>query len=403
MGMCSLTEIYRIGRGPSSSHTMAPERAAERMRTLYPAADRFEVTLLGSLALTGRGHRTDYAIEQALSPLPCRIIWDTERSDLPHPNTMEFAAFRGDQLCGRETVLSVGGGAIRMLGEKREPLPEVYPETSFEEISRVCAENRWELADYVFRREPELKEHLRSAWEQMQRTVEAGLSADGELPGGLHVRRRAKELYELGMRDRDLVKKEHFLISAFAYALSEENAAGGRMVTAPTCGACGVLPAVLYYEKHLFGCTDDEICRALATAGILGQVIRTNASVSGAEAGCQAEIGSACSMAAAALCSLRGLDITRTEVAAEIAMEHNLGLTCDPVCGLVQIPCIERNAMGALRAYDAATLAEGVFRDRKVSFDTVVKTMYQTGKDLSRHYRETAEGGLAKTYVNKIR
>ncbi len=399
--MTSLTEIYRIGRGPSSSHTMAPEKACFYMLRSYPEADAFRVTLYGSLCKTGRGHRTDYAILSSFGDIPCEILWDEEKTDLPHPNTMEFIALQNGRELGRKTVLSIGGGAIEIPGEPAEKPGEIYKESSFDEISALCKSRGWSLPAYVYRNEPEIRSHLAAVWKQMQRTIEAGIAAEGELPGGLHVKRRAGSLYRLGQRERDVMKKEHFLISAYAYAASEENAAGGRMVTAPTCGACGVLPAVLYYEKGFFGHTDEEMLDALAVAGIIGQLIKTNASVSGAEAGCQAEVGSACSMAAAALCTLQYMDIAQTETAAEIAMEHCLGLTCDPVGGLVQIPCIERNAVGALRAYDAATLAEAVYDNRRVSFDTVVKTMLQTGKDLAMGYRETGEGGLARCYVNK--
>ena len=399
--MTSLTEIYRIGRGPSSSHTMAPEKATRYMLSKYPEADSFEVTLMGSLAKTGAGHRTDYAIEQTFGNIPCRIFWDYSERELPHPNTMVFTAFKNGLEIGRDTILSIGGGAIQIHGEAASDAPDVYKESSFSQISEYCKTEGIGLDEYVFSYEPDMREYLLKVWYQMKQTIENGLSVDGELPGGLHVVRRAKELNLYAHRDRDLVKKERFLISSYAYAASEENAAGGIMVTAPTCGASGVLPAVLYYDNLLFGSTDSQIVSALAVAGIIGQVIKTNASVSGAEAGCQAEVGSACSMAAGAISYLRGLGIEQIECAAELAMEHCLGLTCDPVNGLVQIPCIERNAVGALRAYDAASLSEVIFNDRKVSFDDVVKTMYETGRDLSKCYRETAEGGLAKLYVNK--
>lgn len=399
--MTSLKEIYRIGRGPSSSHTMAPEKACYYMLKKFPQADSFSVTLMGSLAKTGKGHRTDYAIEQAFGDTPCEIIFDCSDRTLPHPNTMELKAFLNGEELGCITALSLGGGALQIVGQPYEDAPEIYKESSFEMIAEFCRKKNVSLCEYVYMNEPDIDGYLQQVWERMQLEISNGLSCEGVLPGGLEVKRRAGELYSRGMRDRDLFKKEHFLISAFAYAASEENAAGGKMVTAPTCGACGVLPAVLNYEKILFGRSDGEIRNALAVAGIIGQVIKTNASVSGAEAGCQAEVGSACSMAAGALASLRGFSIEQIECAAEIAMEHCLGLTCDPVGGLVQIPCIERNAVGALRAYDAATLSEVIFDNRKVSFDDIVHTMYETGKDLSRCYRETSEGGLAKLHVNK--
>ena len=402
--MKSIKEIYKIGRGPSSSHTMGPERACLFMKEKYKNANCFEVTLFGSLAKTGAGHRTDYAIKQTFGEIPCLIYKDTEKTELPHPNTMEIAAIRNGEVLGRETVCSVGGGDIEIGGRLlTKDAGEIYPESTFNEIAALCAEKGITLADYVSVHEgADVWKYLGEVWDQMQKTVYAGLHTEGILPGGLGVRRRAKELRSVGKRERNLIKKENFLISACAYAASEENAAGERMVTAPTCGASGVLPAVLYYEKELFGVDRDEVIQALAVAGLIGQLIKTNASVSGAEAGCQAEVGSACSMAAAALTALHKQGILQIECAAEIAMEHCLGLTCDPVGGLVQIPCIERNAVAALKAYNASSLAEVVYDNRKISFDLVVRTMYATGKDLSACYRETADGGLAKLYVKNF-
>lgn len=403
MGMTSISDIFRIGSGPSSSHTMAPEKACLYMLKHYPNANAFRVTLFGSFSRTGKGHRTDYIIAKTFGEVPSEILWDFSDKPLPHPNTMEFVALKDGEEIGREIILSIGGGAIRLEGEEATVAREIYGESTFSEIASVCIKRGISLPEYVFEHEPAIGSHLETVWRQMCQTVENGLRAEGELPGGLNVRRRAAELYRYAVRDRDLLKKERMLISAYAYAASEENASGGRMVTSPTCGASGVLPAVLCYEHKLFGSDSEDIVRALAVAGLIGQLIRTNASVSGAEAGCQAEVGSACSMAAAALCQLRGFTLTQIESAAEIAMEHCLGLTCDPVNGLVQIPCIERNAVGALRAYDAASLSEVIWNERKISFDMVVQTMYETGKDLSNCYRETSEGGLAKLYVNKLR
>ncbi|MBQ7160351.1 MAG: L-serine ammonia-lyase, iron-sulfur-dependent, subunit alpha [Clostridia bacterium] len=402
--MNSIKEIYKIGRGPSSSHTMGPERACLYMLEKYRAANCFEVTLYGSLAKTGYGHRTDYAITQTFGELPCRITRDSVTRDIAHPNTMDISAIRDGVLLGRERIYSVGGGDIRVEGEKeRQGEREIYPHSHFTDIADYCSENGLSLAQYVYRFEgEEIKKHLADVWTQMKLTVRAGLAAEGVLPGGLNVKRRAKQLAKAGQRERNLVKKENFYICAYAYAACEENANGERMVTAPTCGASGVLPAVLYYEKQQFGVEKKEIIDALAVAGLFGQVIKTNASVSGAEAGCQAEVGSACSMAAAALSALHGLTVSQTECAAEVAMEHFLGLTCDPVGGLVQIPCIERNAVAALRAYNAASLSEVVYDNRKVSFDLVIDTMYATGRDLSACYRETADGGLAKLYVKNF-
>ena len=378
---------------------MGPERACEAMKKDYRGATAFEVTLYGSLAKTGEGHRTDYAITQTFGEIPCRIRKDPQKTDLPHPNTMEIVALCNGQELGRRTYLSVGGGDIRVAGEEAAEKEEVYPVNSFSEIRALCEAEDIPLAAYVYRTEgPVLRKYLNEVWAQMKATVRKGLHTEGILPGGLNVKRRALELRRTGRREHNLIKKENFLISAYAYAACEENAAGERMVTAPTCGASGVLPAVLYYEKEMFGYDRDELVDALAVAGLIGQVIKTNASVSGAEAGCQAEVGSACAMAAGALAALHGRSMAEIEAAAEMAMEHCLGMTCDPVGGLVQIPCIERNAVAAMKAYNAASLAEVVSDNRKISFDMVVKTMYETGKDLSARYRETADGGLAKLY-----
>ena len=398
--MHSLCEMFRIGRGPSSSHTMGPERAAKYVLQKYPEADLFIVTLYGSLAKTGRGHRTDYAIEQTLGEERTKILWNTGETRLPHPNTMDFEAFCQSRPIGQERILSIGGGAIQVEGMASPVSGDVYQEKTLSQIIALCKEKQWTLPEYIEQNEGRgVWDHLEKVWAQMKSTIETGLQKEGELPGGLHVMRRAKDLLNFGHRDRNLTKKEHYLICAYSYACCEENASGGMMVTAPTCGACGVLPAVLYYETQLYGISDREILQALAVAGLIACIIRENASVSGAECGCQAEVGSACSMAAAALAYLHGLDLDQIECAAEIAMEHCLGLTCDPIGGLVQIPCIERNATGALRAYDAATLAEVISGNRKISFDLVIRTMYETGKDLSACYRETADGGLAKLYV----
>ena len=402
--MKSIHEIYKIGRGPSSSHTMGPERACLYMKETFKDANCFEVTLFGSLAKTGAGHRTDYAIRQTFGDIPCLIYKNTEKEDLPHPNTMELVAIKNGEVLGKKTVCSVGGGDITIDGEPYGVDDrEVYPHDKLTDIIAFCREKNITLSDYVALHEGAgIWKYLDEVWKQMQQTVYAGLHTEGILPGGLSVRRRAKELRAVGKRERNLIKKENFLIAACAYAASEQNAAGERMVTAPTCGASGVLPAVLYYEKELFGCEPDELLEALAVAGLLGQIIKTNASVSGAEAGCQAEVGSACAMAAGALAAMHKQDADKIEAAAEMAMEHCLGLTCDPVGGLVQIPCIERNAVAALKAYNAASLAEVVYDNRKISFDLVIQTMYATGKDLSACYRETADGGLAKLYVKNF-
>lgn len=398
--MESIRELLKIGRGPSSSHTMGPAKACRRMMEEFPAADRFEVTLYGSLAKTGKGHRTDYAIEQTFGKIPVRVRFDAAREGLPHPNTMEIAAFAGDVKLSERMVCSVGGGSVRFVDEDvPQGAVNVYPERSFTEIARFCEQRGMDLYAYVCMREgDEVRAYLAEVWAQMKSTVEAGLQKDGVIPGGLGLARKAKVLLSTGRSKAFGHEKEIYMLSAYAFAASEENACGEMVVTAPTCGASGVLPAVLYFKQQELGYTDEEIVGALAVAGLIGNIIKENASISGAECGCQAEIGSACSMAAAAFAYLKGLTLHQIECAAEIAMEHHLGLTCDPVAGLVQIPCIERNAVAAMRAVDAVGLAEMLFEFRKISFDLVVKTMHETGRDLSCRYRETSDGGLAAQY-----
>ncbi len=397
--MKSLKELYRIGAGPSSSHSMGPEAAALKLKELYPQA-KFKITLCGSLALTGKGHCTDAVLKRVLGD-SAEIIFDYERENLPHPNTMYVSVIKDGSEVASHTVLSVGGGRIVFAGETLAETPEVYHHNSFDEIKQYLSDSDLRLPDYVFANEPDAEEYLTEVWEQMKATVKEGLNAEGELPGVLHVMRKAKYLWQskhIGETDEIA---ENRMICAFAFAASEQNAAGGRVVTAPTCGSCGVIPAVMYYMKKQHKFTDKQIVRALAAAGIVGNLIKTNASISGAECGCQAEIGSACSMAAAGLAELYDMDIEQIEYAAEVAMEHHLGLTCDPVNGLVQIPCIERNAVAAMRAINAVNIANFLTYTRKVSLDTIISTMYETGRDLSGRYRETSEGGLAKLYKGK--
>lgn len=394
--MRSLKELYRIGKGPSSSHTIGPERACKLFLSENPNADSFVVCLYGSLAKTGKGHGTDSVIESVLPNVKLKYDVGTE---CEHPNTMELIAYMGGVKTAQMRVYSVGGGAIRVDGRADVEGKEVYPLNTLTEIRKYCEEKNIRLCDYVFECEGEgIKEYLQEVWETMKNAVKRGVSKTGVLPGGLEVERRAKVLYDGAVQNEGAEARENRLVCAYAFAVSEENASGGTIVTAPTCGACGVLPAVLTYSKERRGYTDEEIINALATAGLIGNLIKTNASISGAECGCQAEIGSACSMATAALAQLQGLNLGQIEYAAEVAMEHHLGLTCDPICGLVQIPCIERNAVSSMRAINAASLAYFLSDSRKISFDLVVQTMYETGKDLNRSYRETAEGGLAKLY-----
>ncbi len=397
--MESLRELYRIGRGPSSSHTMGPSFAAQRFKEAHPEADGFRVTLYGSLAKTGKGHLTDTAVAEALAPLPAEIIFDMETEELPHPNTMDLEALEGGKLLGRWRVYSVGGGKITIEGQPAADPPHVYPLGSFAGIKDYCRERDMFLWQYAEECEgPEIWDYLSEVWEVMKEAVYRGIRKDGELKGGLGVRRKAMYLNRQRHMDESKETRENRKVCAYAFAVSEENAGGGTIVTAPTCGACGVLPAVLLYKQEQMGFSDRDVLKGLAAAGIIGNVIKTNASISGAECGCQAEIGSACSMAAAGLAELYHMDLDQIEYAAEVAMEHHLGLTCDPIGGLVQIPCIERNAVAAMRAINALSLANFLTYTRKISFDVVVKTMYETGRDLFSKYRETSEGGLAKMY-----
>ena len=395
--MKSIKSVYKIGNGPSSSHTVGPYRAARLFGERHPEADAFRVTLYGSLAFTGEGHGTGKAIVAGLPG--AQVRFNRDETDLPHPNTMLFEAFRDGQPTGSNRIFSVGGGTIRIEGEESEDEREVYPQRIFSEILKLCRERGLNLAQFIYRMEDDrLRESLKTVWEAMKDSVRRGLDAEGTLPGGLGVARKAKTLYGKRCYNESADVTMNRVIAAYAYAVSEENADEHIVATAPTGGSCGVLPAVMYYMHTERGFPDEEILDALAVAALIGNVIRTNASISGAECGCQAEIGSACSMTAAALASLYGLNIDQIEYAAEIAMEHNLGLTCDPVNGLVQIPCIERNAVAAMRAISSVNLSRFLYETRKISFDEVVATMYRTGKDMDEKYRETSHGGLAQIY-----
>ena len=399
--MKSIREIYKIGKGPSSSHTMGPERAAGLFRSEFSQADGFRVILYGSLSKTGVGHGTDRVIRETLAPLPTEILFSNE--ELPadaHPNTMDLIALQGGSEIGRMRVESIGGGDIRIPGRRADSSEEVYIEHSFAEIADFC---KWRyihtLSEYVELNEgPEIWDFLMEVWQVMKHSIDEGLRASGTLPGGLNVQRKAKFLFEQKAEHHEPALNEFQQIAAYAYAVAEQNADNGTIVTAPTCGACGVLPAVLKYAQETKGFSDEKICRALATAGIIGNLTKQNASISGAECGCQAEIGTACSMAAAALAYLYDQNMDQVEYAAEVAMEHHLGLTCDPICGLVQIPCIERNAVAAMRAMNACNLSYFLCGTRNISYDMVCKAMYKTGLDLSHHYKETSEGGLARFY-----
>ena len=402
--MKSISSVYKIGNGPSSSHTVGPFHAAQTFGSRYPNADAYQVTLFGSLAFTGEGHGTGKAIREGLPG--AEIIFDrqTQEKDLPHPNTMLFKAFKDGEEIASTRIFSIGGGSIRIENEFSQEDIEVYPQKNFTEIVTLCNQEKISILQLIYILEgAKLREYLKKVWRAMQDSVERGLSTEGILPGGLKLTRKAKYLYEKRCHNESLDVAMNRVIAAYAYAVSEENAAENIVVTAPTCGASGVLPAILYYMYHDRGFEEEEILDALAVAGLIGNVIRTNASISGAECGCQAEIGSACSMAAAAVATLYGLSIDQIEYAAEIAMEHNLGLTCDPVNGLVQIPCIERNAVAAMRALSAVNLSRFLYATRRISFDEVVATMYRTGRDMDEKYRETSHGGLAQIYSENLK
>ena len=402
--MKSVRNVYKIGIGPSSSHTMGPVFAAKRFLQKYPDVKKVTVTLYGSLAKTGKGHGTDRALLEALSPVAGEIVFNADDGvTLEHPNTMDFVAYREDGTPAEMRVLSIGGGEIRVVGEPLAKNEEqCYEENSFTAIANICKARNIRLSDYVFEHEaPDFKNFLSEVWQTMTASIREGLTKTGTLPGGLDVERKAQRLFNQRHIDESPQTRENRVVCAYAFAVSEQNADCGRIVTAPTCGSCGVVPAVLKYMQEKNAFSDDAVIRALAVAGLIGNLVATNASISGAECGCQAEIGTACSMASTALAELYEMGIDQIEYAAEIALEHHLGLTCDPVCGLVQIPCIERNAVAAMRAINALSLANFLSDSRKISFDLVVKTMYQTGQDLSHRYRETSEGGLAKLYQMK--
>lgn len=396
--MESLIQLFKIGYGPSSSHTMGPRKAATLFAGEIGDAVRCTVTLYGALAATGRGHLTDRAILDVLSPVVETIIdWQPDTVLPFHTNGMKFTAYDADgQITAEQTYYSVGGGDIVKEGESRTPGESIYPMTKIKDIQKWCEETGRSYWEYVGQVEGDgIWDYLAEVWKVMKEAVERGIEAEGVLPGGLGVRRKAVS-YFVHAAGYNSSLKSRGLVYAYALAVSEENASGGKIVTAPTCGSCGIVPAVLYHLSTSKGFSDKRILRALATAGLFGNIVKHNASVSGAEVGCQGEVGVACAMAAAAASQLFGGTPAQIEYSAEMGLEHHLGLTCDPVCGLVQIPCIERNAYAAARALDAniyATFSDGSHR---VSFDRLVEVMKETGHDLPSLYKETSEGGLAK-------
>jgi L-serine dehydratase len=396
--MESIKNIYKIGHGPSSSHTMGPKKAAEQFLAKHPDASGFRVTLYGSLAATGKGHLTDKAILDVLQPAsPTEIVWRPEEFLPFHPNGMKFEAFRDGQLTDEWTVFSIGGGDLAEEGQSLTPKQEVYTMNSMHEILHWCRQTGKSFWEYVEETEGKsVWDFLHRVWTTMEQAILRGIDTEGVLPGGLGLHRKASS-YNIKARSYSDSMRSRALIFSYALATAEENASGGEIVTAPTCGSSGVLPAVLFHlrTKHEF--SEARILRSLATAGLIGAIVKKNASVSGAEVGCQGEVGVACSMAAAAAAQLFGGSDTQIEYAAEMGLEHHLGLTCDPVCGLVQVPCIERNAFAAVRAFDACSFSMLSDGKHLVGFDKVVQTMKQTGHDLPSLYKETSVGGLAIT------
>lgn len=404
--MKSIKEIYRIGVGPSSSHTMGPSNAAHYFLNLYPEAKRFVVTLYGSLAATGKGHLTDKALNDVLAGCSSlEIVWEPKKFLSFHPNGMKFEAFNAsDERLGEKTIFSVGGGALGMdpaedkAAAESFDTPEVYSLNSLTEIltwCRIHGKNFWEYVEAL--EGPGIWDYLSEIWTTMKAAVLRGLDAEGSLPGPLNLNRKAVSYY-VKAKGYKASLQSRGLVFSYALAVSEENACGGTIVTAPTCGSCGVVPAVLYHLSTSHNFSDARVLRALATAGLVGNVAKSRASISGAEVGCQGEVGVACAMAAAAASQLFGGSLSQIEYAAEMGLEHHLGMTCDPVCGLVQIPCIERNAFAAARALDSNLYATFTDGRHRVSYDHVLEVMKETGNDLPSIYRETSEGGLAKNY-----
>lgn len=397
--MQSLKYLYRYGMGPSSSHTIGPNKAAMQFKARTEEATSYRVSLYGSLSLTGKGHLTDKAIVSGLTPFPCEILWcDKELSY--HPNGMKLEALDDNgQVLNEWTTFSVGGGELRDEGGTASEHPHIYDQKSMEEILAWCSSTGrpiWQLVAEV-EEEGFIEGYLADIWEKMQKSIDSGLGKEGVLHGGLNLPRKARDFMVQARRLKEIEARTGIL-SSYALAVAEENADGGFVVTAPTCGSCGILPSVLYYSFYDKGHSNRSILNALATAGIIGNLVKENASISGAEVGCQGEVGVACAMAAGAATQLMGGSSRQIEYAAEMALEHHLGLTCDPILGLVQVPCIERNAFAAVKAIACADYALLTDGNHLVSFDKVVKTMEKTGHDMLSLYRETSLGGLATSY-----
>ena len=400
--MHSIKTLYKVGNGPSSSHTIGPKVASQFIIDKYKDCDYVKVTLFGSLAFTGKGHLTDYIIEKTFNEnnIKVDICFNYEILDLEFPNTMHFEIYKNNTILGEETIFSIGGGLIKVKDFENVEEKEVYPHKTILQIKEFCSQNNLSFVDYVLHFEDssivEFSEHI---YQVMTRSVKSGLSKTGVLPGKLMVERKANTIFNNIKPNETESMKEKRLVSSYAFACSEENASGGEIVTAPTCGSCGIIPSIIMYLEDC-GYNHSDIINGLLVAGLFGLVVKNNASISGAECGCQAEIGTACAMGAALVATVKHLNNDQIERAAEIALEHHLGLTCDPILGYVQIPCIERNAVAALRAIESCSLAELFGESQsKISFDLVVETMKQTGIDLKYEYRETSAGGLAKNYI----
>lgn len=401
--MESLTHLYKIGMGPSSSHTMGPHQAALQFAQAHPQATSFRVTLYGSLAATGKGHLTDFTMKEALEPRPVEIVWEPTVFLPRHPNALRLEALdKAGHPLGSQMFYSIGGGEIRTEGQNTPAYPSVYPHTSMAQILEYTAAHNMLLWEYVEECEgPHIWEYLTAVWHTMQHTMARGLEKRGVLPGSLNLERKARRYFNNAEHSPQYLRRMNNLF-AYALACAEENASGGEVVTAPTCGSCGVVPAVCRQIKEIYEFEDTTIIHALGTAGLFGNLAKTNASISGAEVGCQGEIGVACAMASAAACQLEGGDNRRIAYAAEMGLEHHLGLTCDPVDGLVQIPCIERNALAASRALECATYALISDGEHRISYDDVLAAMMQTGRDMKKKYRETARGGLAHFFKKSL-
>lgn len=393
--MKSLCELYKIGPGPSSSHTFGPKSACEQFLKAFPEADRIEVTLYGSLSLTGKGHLTDMICKKTCAPLPCDVHFSIETCDV-HPNTMDLFAYHENKMLGTWRVYSIGGGAIQIDGEKVEESQDVYGENSFHEIMEYCMAHHIKLENYVDQYE-NIDEYMNEVLDQMLDTISKGIHTEGTLPGKLQLKRIGHSLYQKAQNETNPIKKEKLTLMSYAYAASEENASGGMTVTSPTMGASGVMPSLVRYYLIDKQYEKEKIIKGLKISGIIGNLFKTNATISGAQGGCQAEIGVSCAMGCAFVAYLEGLEDELIAYAAEVGIEHFLGLTCDPVGGYVMIPCIERNAVATLRALDSAMLADevGHLKENRVSLDMIIHTMNYTGKKIAVELKETSLGGLA--------